>query len=517
MKQHLLIILILLLALTLRLIPFSPPSLYWEEVAIGYDAYSILKTGKDFHGNPWPLVAFESFGDYKPSLYFYATVPFVAILGLNEWAVRLPSIVAGTLTVWFLYLLVNSMAKDKKLAILSALMLAISPWHLQFSRAGFEVVLGTALLTGGIYGLSRGRKNKGYLFLGVLASVASMYSYHGLRLLAPILGTFVWIFWNRDFYRQKSSYVAFLLAVMLMLPILAAITKPEVAKRFGETSMFPVSAAVPVTNALREEDGNGWWARLVHHRYWYFGAEIGGKMASHFDPRFLFLDGDGNSRHQSGLFGLFYHWQILPLALGLIFISRKKFKHLFLIPVWIILATIPPALTTVSPHTLRFLPAAPALAILVALGLIRLRLPKLVLVLFLAFVAIDSGAYFYDYYAGYPIRSSRDWQYGYKQLVLFIKENTRPEQTVWVTRDQGRPSAYFMFYLQTEPQEIQSEAQVVAKDQGELLAFDRFSFGQGKPEDYDVMVTSTPQERGTLKQTIYFLDGKAAFYVYQNR
>ena len=87
------LIAVLILAAVLRFyhLDSNPPSPYWEEAALGYDAYSILKTGKDFHGHSWPLIAFESFGDYKPSLYFYATVPSVAIFGLNTFAVRFPS------------------------------------------------------------------------------------------------------------------------------------------------------------------------------------------------------------------------------------------------------------------------------------------------------------------------------------------------------------------------------------------------------------------------------------------
>jgi len=77
----------------------SPPSLYWEEAALGYDAYSILQTGKDHHGSAWPIMAFESFGDWKPSFYFYTVVPFIKLLGLNVWAIRLPSALAGVFTV----------------------------------------------------------------------------------------------------------------------------------------------------------------------------------------------------------------------------------------------------------------------------------------------------------------------------------------------------------------------------------------------------------------------------------
>lgn len=223
-----------------------PASLYWEEVALGYDAYSILRTGKDHHGNPFPVVAFESFGDYKPSGYFYAVVPFVKVLGLNAWAVRLPSAMAGVLTVYGVgvlaqLLLTGSMfavdrhqetlgVKAKKLRALSVfrsfahlvkkirgsdatepiiwdtrlvamLITAVSPWAIQFSRGGWEVNLATCLVVWGTVSILKytttshslhertlfARKNIS-LMLSVMLLVAAMYTYHATRIIAPLLG-----------------------------------------------------------------------------------------------------------------------------------------------------------------------------------------------------------------------------------------------------------------------------------------------------------------------------------------
>src|SRR5256885_940381 len=82
---------ILGLGLLLRVVWLSsfPAGFNADEAAIGYNAYSLLQTGKDDYGTPFPL-AFKSFGDFKPGLYFYFVWPFVAIFGLNELAVRLP-------------------------------------------------------------------------------------------------------------------------------------------------------------------------------------------------------------------------------------------------------------------------------------------------------------------------------------------------------------------------------------------------------------------------------------------
>ncbi len=107
-KNRLLVLLIFLIALTLRIYKISdyPAGLNADEAAIGYNAYSLLSTGKDEFGHPWPL-SFQSFNDYKPGLYFYIVLPFVKFLGLNEFSVRLPSALLGSLTVIAVYFLVN--------------------------------------------------------------------------------------------------------------------------------------------------------------------------------------------------------------------------------------------------------------------------------------------------------------------------------------------------------------------------------------------------------------------------
>src|SRR5581483_10975161 len=111
----------------------SYPALNADEASIGYDAYSLIQTGKDQHGNAWPI-DFQSFNDYKPGLYVYIVLPFVKLFGLNEWSVRIPNAFIGVVTVYIVYLLVKELfGKEKEhLAFLAALFLAISPWHIQF-------------------------------------------------------------------------------------------------------------------------------------------------------------------------------------------------------------------------------------------------------------------------------------------------------------------------------------------------------------------------------------------------
>ena len=146
-------ILICIFAFAIRFYRVSsvPPALSWDEVSIGYNAWSILKTGRDEHGKYFPLDTFVSYGDYKPTLPVYLTVPFVFMFGLNEISVRLPSVVFGTFAVLFVLFALRSFViffkrqfrfKERSIfALIAAGVLSLSPWHIQLPvQAGRQIL-----------------------------------------------------------------------------------------------------------------------------------------------------------------------------------------------------------------------------------------------------------------------------------------------------------------------------------------------------------------------------------------
>lgn len=127
-----------------------PPSLTPDEAALGYNAYSILKTGRDEYGALLPII-FKSFGDYKPGLYVYTAIPPILIFGLTEFATRFPSALAGIAAVYLIYLIIKEIWKSDRLALLGSFLLAINPWHIYFSRGAWEINLSLTLTLIGIY------------------------------------------------------------------------------------------------------------------------------------------------------------------------------------------------------------------------------------------------------------------------------------------------------------------------------------------------------------------------------
>ena len=140
---------ILLLAFILRFFKLDslPPSLNWDEISHGYNAYSILKTGSDEWGEKFPMSNFRAYGDYPLALNLYLTIPFVALLGLTEISIRSPHAILGILEVLAVYYLSLGLTKKKNIALLSAFLVAITPWYVFTSRFVLQSNLAVFFLT----------------------------------------------------------------------------------------------------------------------------------------------------------------------------------------------------------------------------------------------------------------------------------------------------------------------------------------------------------------------------------
>lgn len=513
MKKHvILLVCILFLAVMLRLynlaqIPIAP---YWEEAAIGYDAYSILQTGKDHHGNPYPLLAFRSFGDYKPPLYFYSVVPFVKLFGLNTVAVRFPSMLAGVGTVLVLFF-IGQQIYSRKVGLIAALFYAIQPWSLHISHVGFETNLATFLLSLGVLCGLKARKNSWWLVLCAVCFGLSMYAYHSARIVGPLLGiVMVCYAVIRKTIGQyvKALIVAGCIAGAFALPIVINLRNPVIAQRAAETSIFSDISWVEESNALRAKDNGFIVGRLIHHRYAVLGSRVMKNMVKNFSWNFLFLQGDSNVRHQTSEFGLLYHWE-LPLLLIFVYAAIKKRSFAYLLPiVWIGAASIPPALTTVSPHTLRFFSASPAFALISSIGVaallssIKPRYRFIITMLCAGIIMLETTIFMHFYVTHYALISAKDWQYGYAQLYDILAKEKRMGEKVFVTREQGRPAMYLMFTQKLDPLYVQAQDKIVPKDQGEFLQLGEYYFVDGLPTDSGLFAT-TPSKRDPIQKPLF--------------
>jgi 4-amino-4-deoxy-L-arabinose transferase-like glycosyltransferase len=538
-----LLVLIIVLASLIRFVSISqnPPSPYWEEAALGFDAYSILKTGKDHHGNFMPLVAFESFGDWKPSLYFYSAVPGIAIFGLNTLAVRLPSVLAGILTVLLSYFIVKQLylLKNNKqtklsesMALVSALLMAVVPWHVMVSRVGFECNLGFFLSVLGFY-LFLKFINQGkllFISLSFFTWGLSLYAYHSNRIFIPVLIICLGLLFFKKICKQKISIIiASILLLVMALPIAINLKNPEISKRFAETSAFTSLDPILESNQKIADGGNTLFAKIIHHRFRYWGKIFLDNYFSHFDSNFLFFDGDSNLRHSSGIGGQIYLIMLPFLLLSIYYLFSKKDWWLAPIFIWLLLSPVASGLTKAVPHGLRALPMILSLCILSAYGVsnflfeLKNYSKKIKLVFYVIAIGIggilllETVRFQHYYHKFYSQKNSQWWQYGYRQVMQYMGENKDKYDQILVSRDYGRPAIYYWFFNQIDPQLVQAWNEQVPKDQGEFLQFENIYFGI-KPEKQNkqLIIEATSSAGLKLLKQINFMDGQPAFYIYEN-
>ncbi len=535
--------LIIILAFALRVFNLAqvPPSLYWDEVSLGYNAYSILKTGKDEHGVRLPVTNFAAFGDYKPPGHIYLTVPSIYIFGLNEFAVRFPSAIFGTLTVILTYLLAIRLFNNKKIALVASLLLAISPWHLQTSRAAFEANLALFFSVLGIYAFVKFAVDRPvYLWISAASFLVAIYTFTGQRLFVPFILLVLTIHFRKQVLSNfKLVLLVAAISAILFWPLFKFSTQTiEGRLRFNEVTIFRDLKPIEDSIKYRDIDSFSPWSNLMHNRRVFYASEYLKHYFDAFNPSFLFVKGDVNPRLSIQEVGHMYYFELPLVLLGLYYLFRNKQQYRFLILGWLLISPLGPATARETPHALRMIHILPTYQLIAAYGFCNLikiiELKKIFFnfvfslpVIALATAGIFTFVLFYYlhmYYLHYPIDYSGEWQYGYKETVETVSNYYDKVDNVFVTESLGRPYIYFLLYRQVDPLDYQNRAEIVRDDFFflKVKSFDKLKFGEVSNNNnvkgnnlYIVSPGSLPNELEKIK-TVYNLKGEAVFDIGTN-
>lgn len=459
MRKIILVILIFAVGLFLRIYHLSenPPALYWDEASLGYNAYTIATALRDEHGEFLPISRFIAFGDYKPPGYIYASALSIKAFGLNEFAVRFPSCLAGFLMVVFTYFLVKELFKKESVSYLSAFFVAVSPWSLHISRAAFEANLAAFFNLAGIYFFLIARRKKWTIILSVLFLVLSFYTFNANRIISPLIFAVMIIIYYRDTISNlKWGFIAAVLGLMMVMPSYSYFKTKESKLRFEEVTIFNNLAPVEISNARTAKDGNNFMAKIIHNRRILFFTDFLKHYTDNFTGRFLFTHGDVNPRLSVQDMGQLFFWDLPFLLSGTYFLLKRKDKITLLIFSWMLIAPIPAGTARETPHALRIISILPTFQIITAYGLYRFlkiinkNTEKLKFYAVSSFVCffflVNFFYYLHIYYVHFPENWSGEWQYGYKQMVNFVSKIQGKYDQIFVTTALGRPYIYFAFY-----------------------------------------------------------------------
>lgn len=504
---------VIFLAAFLRLYRLTevPPSISWDEAAVGYNSWTILNWGKDEWGKTMPLV-FKSFEDFKHPVHIYLTVPFVAIFGLNEFGVRASSAVFGVLNVVLIYFLAVQIFKNRWVGLFASLSLAISPYNLQFSRFNHELNFAIFFFMLGTYLFLVGIEKKNFLLsLGFAGFGLDLLTYHSPKVVVPPILLLLIILNFRRLLKIKKYFISGIILFLLFVSLLKFEPQLLGTSRFNQTS--------------KPED------RKIEN--------IIARYESHFSYDYLFEKGDKNPRFSTQVVSEFYKTDLPFLLIGILtilwHIIVKRNKSLLLILAWGLLAPIPASISNESPHAARAMFMTGSFHLLIAYGIVTAIFATknffLRTIIFLAVVLATIYSflpYINYYFKEYGRRYAIEWQYGMREIAKYVKENKKSYYAVYMTDIRSQPYIFFLFYLKTPlPSFLETVKynQTIQRPSNLVTSFDKYKFGvwdpiESFPEKGILYIVGPNHYTGLrhktllpVKKAINYPDGQGAFYL----
>ena len=455
---------ILLLSAFLRLYALAivPPSPSLDEVSIGYNAYSILTTGKDEYGYRLPLLL-RAYDDWRPSMYVYIVIPFVKFMGLSSLAVRFPSIILSLFAVYLMFCLGKLFSRyNSRLRYLGeavSFLMAISPWHIYISRLGHEANLGFTLTLAGVYALCVFiiEKKQWYLLWASILFGVSLHGYQSQKLITPILLiAFGAMYWKECVKHIKVVCISAGVFLLIVLPAVYVTVTGEGLSRLKGTSAFSIDAPV-YTQAFQAlqiaKSSNDIIGKILNTRKVVMARVFASNYFSHFAPTWLFM-GSEREAHKVPNMGLLYSWELISVLVGLIYLivfSSIDFRVLLFLLVWGLSGPLPAAITTQAPHAMRSFTWLPPLALLSGVGVLELwyvarKFTWTRWIIVGGIILWSLMQFGKGYFITFPRTQSDSFQYAMKDTMAFV-QGTKNEYKQIVFSNNGNLYQSYMFYL----------------------------------------------------------------------
>lgn len=417
-KRHYVILtLIILLAAFLRFYKLNeiPAGLHGDGASQGYNAFSLIHTGKDRYGQSLPIL-FRSNGSYQPPIYTYLTTVPVLIFGNTVFAARFLSALSGTALVLITYFFLPS-----RVALIGALVIAISPWSVFFSRLTVEANLAVSIFALSILLFMASLKKK-YLFpVACLILGLSTHAYYSERLISILfLPSFVLIF--RKVLIREWVIFGLIIFAITQIPHLLVLQSGAFANRFNQVGLGSF------TNYL-----------------------------TYFSLKNLFFDSGNDLGRLMPDLGVFYGWMLIPFLVGLVILLKYRLKILGIL---LLITPIPAGFTGDLFYPLRALDFLWVITLIISYGiyrilaLINLRKSKIILCLLVTFYALIS--LYISYFILFKYEKSKDYGYVYVRLMGKLSDYKDKHIVIDSARDPGIEIrlAYLKEY---DPVKIQSQ------------------------------------------------------------
>lgn len=489
-RYQLLFFLVLLIAGVIRGYQLGtiPHGMTWDEAAIGYNGFAIFKAHRDEWLVKMPI-SFKSFGDYKAPFAIYLNGLFTLIFGMNLWAVRLPFYLSSIAGIAGMMLLVRRVFSEKiqsvkgkfknyfsanSLSLFAGAVMTFSPWHIHFSRTGFESGMALTFVIWGSYFylkfINYKQKNQlfsftlrsfsevGWLLASIFLFVLSIYTYHSAKIVAPLIGVVLFLFYFKQLKTKiKPLGVGVVAGLAMLYP-------------FIKDSLFG-SGAERLSQASFIEEG----MTTIQ-----IGSQLIYQYLAHFRWTYLVMGETTSLRHGDGVWGVLFVTTLFLIIIALMIgiIKKKTDRAWWLGFTWVLIGTIPASIGTDVPHANRAFLALPGFIILATWGfdqLIQLieslKINKeikgshdekdLVVKAVIGSIVLVhlalSFSYLNHYFTVFAKQSAQDFKDGYLEAFSIARDyekglNGKPQvDQIVFTNDYGQAYIYALFVRKTDP------------------------------------------------------------------
>jgi hypothetical protein len=449
---------VLCLAAVLRLawLGSIPAGLSHDEAVKGYDAWSVLHTGRDQYGVRFPLI-FRGLGDQREALMPYLIVLSEGLFGTTDFAVRLPAALCGVALAGAIFLLSRELFSTRA-GLAAALLLAIAPWHIQVSRLAFRAGLLPLTTVLGLWLFLVALRRPALMLPAGLVLGLGLHTYLAARLFLPLLVIGLLVIYREPLLRRREGPATGPVQELWRRPVVpllagfALMALPQAVWAAFHPADFVGHAA--------ESAGTGSVARQA--------VDALGRYAEYFGVRHLLTQGDPYPVPSTGRFGALY-WPVLPFAIaGLVALMGQRRRGDRLVLWWLAIYPVPAALTRGEhPDWLRASCGIGVLELLAGAGIVaaaqwgRHHLPRPLVtsaaVALSLLVVVNATWFLTDYAFRFPDRAAYAFSDGVAPAMRRIAALESGYGRVILTSEVPAVHDFYLFYTRYDPVQLQTE------------------------------------------------------------
>jgi len=459
----------------------TPYGLNIDEASYGYDAYSLLKTGKDQWGNTFP-VSLLSFGDSKPAGLAYVISPLIPIFDLGTLAIRLPSAISGMYLIGIFYLILQHLSRTKWNLFL-VVVFALSPWSYGISRLFYEPNIALAFFMTGWLNLlyyTEFKKSK-YLYIASILLAISGYFYVAYRLISVLTLSYILLSqYHKSNQAQwvRSSLTTFLLFSLISLPLINSISaeggtrlRQELKLRTTDHQMYIDDNRSMCYLAADKNPIVTKLCYLIWNKPVVKLQRMGETILTNFSPHYLFQNSyqldiipKGYGAYQNVL-APFYLLGLIAILGSIIHKDKNSQQYKILFSSFLIFQL--PGVIIEQPLVHRNLAAIFMVALIISLGWhyisqylhqhSKILISLIIQVTLCAVIIFQSISFLAYYHSVYVNTQPNVWRYGIDEVFRYVIANEAEYESITFDGFED-PILYYAFYAKIAPQSFQEHA-----------------------------------------------------------